>query len=154
MNERAKITASHLAPCRRLSAPVKRRASRAQSRIDGAEIRLPARPASSVGPPNGSSSLMKIWACLTRSGFARLTAEVALARVGLVLGTLGCVCDGVRSRALGTRKPGRSQGPAQAWSMARVVEGNGCFASNSARLYTIGAAAGGEMRDGRAFGHA
>src|SRR5215472_6272777 len=49
----------------------------------------PARLASSAGPPNGSSSLMKTWACLAaepRPAPARLTAEVALARVGLVLG--------------------------------------------------------------------
>src|SRR5260370_2218489 len=69
-------------------APLK--SSTIANRLSG-NTRSPARPASSAGPPNGSSSLMKTWACLAAEprpapALPRLTAEVALARVGLVLG--------------------------------------------------------------------
>src|SRR5262252_3302363 len=135
MNERGKITASHLA---RHAVVDLRQSSAAQVEHNresterqyalaskARELGWPAERIVIIDEDLGLSG----GGTATRSGFARLTAEVALARVGFVLGTLGCVCDGVRSRALGRRKPGRSQGPAQAWSMVRVVEGNGCFAS-------------------------
>src|SRR6202007_1972866 len=75
--------------------PAPLKSSTIANRLTG-NTRLPARPASSAGPPNGSSSLMKIWACqaaeprpapalpgpLPRGG----SAGVAAARVGLVLG--------------------------------------------------------------------
>src|SRR5438105_12044088 len=69
-------------------APLK--SSTIANRLSG-NTRSPARPASSAGPPNGSSVIdedlgLSGGGTATRSGFARLTAEVALARVGLVLG--------------------------------------------------------------------
>ena len=93
MNERAKITASHLcAPGHRLSAPVERRAGRAQSRIrptgntrspsKARELGWPAERIVVIDEDLGLSGS----GAVARSGFARLTAEVALAHVGLVLG--------------------------------------------------------------------
>ena len=55
-----------------------------------ASMRLPTRHANSAGPRIAFSSSMRISlsgaGSVARSGFSRLTAEVALARVGLVLG--------------------------------------------------------------------
>src|SRR5262252_2679295 len=70
--------------------PAPLKSSTIANRLNG-NTRSPARLVSSAGPPNGSSSLMKTLGLsgsgsTARSGFARLTSEVALARVGLVLG--------------------------------------------------------------------
>ena len=68
-------------------APLK--SSTIANRLSG-NTRSPARPASSARPPNGliidEDLGLSGGGTATRSGFARLTAEVALARVGLVLG--------------------------------------------------------------------
>src|SRR5262249_44124154 len=70
--------------------PAPLKSSTIANRLNG-NTRSPARLVSSAGPPNGSASLMKTWACLAAEprpapGFSRLTAEVALARGRLVLG--------------------------------------------------------------------
>src|SRR2546430_8137297 len=92
MNERAKITASHLA---RHAVVYLRQSSAAQvehNRESTERQYALASKARELGwPAERMSSLMKTWACLAAEprpapGFARLIAEVALARVGLVLG--------------------------------------------------------------------
>ena len=93
MNERAKITAEPSLRARRSSICVSRaprRSSTIANRRSGS-MRSPARRASSAGPTIASSSSTRTSAspAPVRShapGFARLTAEVALAHVGLVLG--------------------------------------------------------------------
>src|ERR1700752_2464457 len=92
MNERAKITASHLA---RYAVVYLRQSSAAQVEHNrestdrqyalaskAGELGWPAEPIVIIDEDLGLSG----GGTATRSGFARLTAEVALARVGLVLG--------------------------------------------------------------------
>ena len=88
MNERAKITASHLS---RQAIVYLRQSSGAQvehNRVSTV-MGLPPKPVNLAGPMIASSSSMRISTgsgFVAKSGFVRLTAEVALAHVGLVLG--------------------------------------------------------------------
>jgi hypothetical protein len=87
MNERAKVTAQHLA---RQAIVYLRQSSAAQSSTiasrPSASMRSPPRRASSAGPRTAFSSSTRTSACPGPARSQRLTAEVALARVGLVLG--------------------------------------------------------------------